>query len=430
MLLLTDLLYLLVVLVAGPFWAVRRLIRRRPMPPLGARLGFVRVRSAARERVWVHGVSVGEILASRGLVHALRERGAEVLVTSTTVLGIATAQREFGVEAVEPCPLDFSTAVRRFLARTRPTALVLMELELWPNLLALTGRAGMPVVIVNARLSPRSSRGWQRILRIAPRLLDSVQRIAVQNAAHCDRFRALGISAKRLRVCGDLKADNARSRDATAEREQWRRNLACTADEKVVVAGSTHEGEEELLLRAHAAVRQSGAAARLVLAPRHLERVGAVRRLAERYGRVVLLGDLPAAEGADIILVDIMGQLASLYAAADLAFVGGSLVPVGGHNLLEPAAVGVPIFTGPYLTTVAGMADELESAGALERARFSTAAECERIIRKCLGDASLHARAREGARLVIAAHAGALQRTQEFIGDLVPGSHKESVPNG
>lgn len=430
MLLLTDLLYLLVVLVAGPFWAVRRLIRRRPMPPLGARLGFVRVRSAARERVWVHGVSVGEILASRGLVHALRERGAEVLVTSTTVLGIATAQREFGAEAVEPCPLDFSTSVRRFLARTRPTALVLMELELWPNLLALTGRSGIPVLLVNARLSQRSQRGWKRILGFAPHLLDPLQRIAVQNAAHCERFRSLGIALDRLRVCGDLKADNARSRDATAEREQWRQRFACTTDEKVLVAGSTHEGEEELLLLAHAAVRQSGVAARLVLAPRHLERVEAVRRLAARHGRVVLLGDLPAAGGADIIIVDSMGQLSSLYAAADLAFVGGSLVPIGGHNLLEPAAVGVPFFTGPHLATVAGMAEDLEDAGVLQRARFSTAAECERIIKKCLGDASLHARAREGARLVIAAHAGALQRTLAFTGDLVLGAHKESVSNG
>ncbi len=430
MLLLTDLLYLLVVLVAGPFWAVRRIIRRRPMPPLAARLGFVRERTAVQVRVWVHGVSVGEILAARGLVRALRDRGAEVLVTSTTVLGIATAQREFGAEAVEPCPLDFSSAVRRFLARTRPTALVLMELELWPNLLALAARADIPVLLVNARLSLRSQRGWKRILGVLPRILDPVQRIAVQNVAHCERFRSLGVAADRLRVCGDLKADNAHFRDAAAEREEWRRKLGCGADERVLVAGSTHEGEEELLLRAHAAVRQSGAATRLVLAPRHLERVESVRRLAARHGRVVLLRDLPAAEGADIILVDSMGQLASLYAAADLAFVGGSLVPVGGHNLLEPAAAGVPIFTGPHLATVAGRAEELEAAGTLQRARFSSAAECERIILNCLGDASLHTRAREGARLVIAAHAGALQRTLAFTGGLVLRAHKESVPNG
>jgi 3-deoxy-D-manno-octulosonic-acid transferase len=427
MLLLIDLLYILVVLVVGPFWLVRRIIRRRPMPPLGARLGFVRRRPVGAQRTWVHGVSVGEVLAARGLIQALRAQGQDVLVTSTTVLGLATAAREYGPECVEPCPLDFSFAVRRFMDRTQPTALVLMELELWPNILTLAGRRGLPVVCVNAKLSLRSQRGWQRIQSIAPRLLEPLKRIAVQNSLYQQRFLMLGLGSERVRVCGDLKADNASFRDATAERQRWRELLQCDASEQVLVAGSTHDGEEEILLEAWDRLQRSGQRARLILAPRHLERLAHVRALAEKYGRVVLLGELPSVESSPIILVDRLGQLASLYAAADLAFVGGSLVPVGGHNLLEPAAVGVPILTGPHVATVANIADELEAAGVLQRVQLSTSPECERMIHQCLSDASLRERAQSGAREVIAAHAGALQRTLVFIGDLLTEPRKESV---
>ncbi len=425
-----DALYLLVVLVVGPFWIVRRLWRRRPMPPLSARLGWIAALPPHQRRIWVHGVSVGEVLAARGLVAALRTQGFDVLVSSTTVAGLETACQHFGTEHVRAAPLDFSGSVRRFLRRVRPQALVLMELELWPNTLLACAAAKVPVLLANGRLSERSLTGWRRVTRFWPQILDGVRVFAVQSEAHAQRFQSLGLAAERIAVCGNLKFDNAALRQREPLRSEQRARLGIPDSALVVVAGSTHAGEEEILLQAIAAARRNFADLRLILAPRHLERLPEVLAAARAGSRVGLLTRGSECRNTEVVVVDAMGALAELYAAADLAFVGGSLVPVGGHNLLEPAAFGIPILTGPHIGSVQALGDELVLEGAMCVMELSSASECEKMIHRILQQPDSGRRACAGAARVFAAHSGSLPRTMKAMAATFAALTKEPVRHG
>ena len=425
-----DAFYLALVVVVGPFWAIRRLWRRRPMPPLLARFGWIAPLPAAPSRVWVHGVSVGEVLAARGIVAALRAQGHDVLISSTTVAGLATARQHFGAEHVREGPLDFSCSVRRFLKRVRPQALVLLELELWPNTLLACSAANIPVMLANGKLSQRSLRGWRRVVRVMPKLLRPVRMFAVQSEEHAARFRSLGVAPERIQTCGNLKFDNVvlKSRDAEAARQRER--LGFPESAPVVVAGSTHAGEEEILLGAIVAARRVFPELRLVLAPRHLERLPVVLSAAAAHGRVGLLTRASECRDAVVVVVDTMGELATLYALADLAFVGGTLVPVGGHNLLEPAAFGVPIFTGPHIGNVQALGEELVHEGVMSVMTLSSVGECENMINSILQQQGSGQRARAGAARVFAAHSGSLPRTMQAMAAILPALTKESVCHG
>lgn len=427
---LLDVLYLLIVIVVGPFWLLRRRMRRRPMPPLAARLGWIAPLDLPAPRVWLHGVSVGEVLAARGLVRSLREQGFSVVVTSTTTAGLATAREQFGAACVREAPLDFSCSIARFLKRVRPQALVLLELELWPNMLLACGSRGMPVLLTNARLSERSFRGWSRLLRLVPGLLRPVRVCTTQNEDHARRFVALGMPEQRVRACGNLKFDNVTARDRGAARAERRGLWGISDSTPIVIAGSTHEGEELMLLEAFAALRRGFPELRLILAPRHAERTAGVVRLAERFGRVGLFSRAVECHDADIVVVDALGVLAELYAVADVAVVGGSLVPVGGHNLLEPAAFGVPVITGPHIATVQALAEELAAAGALRIIALPCTAECVNLLNSLLNDPDAVRRATAGAARVIASHSGSLSRTLQALSPELAALHQEPVSHG
>jgi 3-deoxy-D-manno-octulosonic-acid transferase len=300
--------------------------------------------------IWLHAVSLGEIAASAALVRALaaRYRQVPIVVTTATPTGRARALALFGARVeVRYLPYDLPASVRRFLNRIRPQIAIIVETELWPNLFGETARRGIPLVLASARLSATSVTRYRRFGALFRGLFTPNVWIAAQTRTDAERFAAIGADESRLRVVGNLKFDIDVGADTAREGLALRRRDFGVRP--VWVAGSTHDGEEQQVLAAHAHVRARHATALLLLAPRHPQRFDAVAALLTRAQLPFVRRSAGAvvAPGDSVLLVDTVGELLTLYAAADVAFVGGSLAPVGGHNLLEPAALGLPVLTGP-----------------------------------------------------------------------------------
>ena len=315
------------------------------------RLGHAPFRSE-KGTIWVHAVSVGEVQAAIPLIEQLRERhpDREILVTTTTPTGSQQLRDQLG-DSVRHCyaPYDFPFAVSRFLHAARPAVAVIMETEIWPNIFRECSRRDIPLFLANARISPSSFRGYQLIRGFLTELLRDVTVLA-QSQADADRFLALGAQAKQTTVCGNMKFDIQLPRESVDTGLQLGQQLR---GEKglVWIGASTHQGEEEHLLRAHTALQRHIPNAVLLLVPRHPERFDHVSELCRKHGFSLhrrSQGLFPD-KTCSVYLGDSMGELPLYYAASDIAFVGGSLVPTGGHNLLEPAALRRPMITGPHL---------------------------------------------------------------------------------
>ncbi|MCC8190411.1 MAG: 3-deoxy-D-manno-octulosonic acid transferase [Planctomycetes bacterium] len=335
--------------------------------------------------LWLHAVSVGEAMAARNLAARFLEENPdwELRVSTTTATGRAVAERTWGEGRVFYYPLDVSRMVARAFDSIRPTMVVLMELEIWPNFLAEAARRGVPVVVANARITERSARRLGYIPRIAANMVAAVDRWFAQTEEYAARLAALGVPADRIEVTGSIKYDAVPLAIDAGQGKYYRRLFGCgerflaEGGEALVVAGSTHPGEEAMVLSAVKTNRTGTGPLRLVLAPRHPERLDAVEREAAAFGRVVrrsrLEEPLPTEErgrcDADIILVDTMGELSRLYAAADLVFVGGTLKPHGGQNFIEPCGLARPTVVGPHLWNFREPAALLGDAGLLRVVR-------------------------------------------------------------
>jgi 3-deoxy-D-manno-octulosonic-acid transferase len=338
---------------------------------LGQRMGFDGPQPPA-ECLWVHGVSVGEVQAAAALIRALRESFPElpVVVTTVTPTGAQRARALFG-DTVLHCylPYDLPGAVRRFLDRTRPRVALIMETEIWPTLYHALGTRGIPLVMASARVSTRSVDRYRRLASLFRKTLSHGILIGAQTAADAERFRIIGAAPDRVRVTGNVKYDMEVPISAIEAGRAFRARAG--ADRPVWIAGSTHEGEEDTVLAAHAIVRERHPGALLILVPRHPQRFESVRALLRRRG--VEFASRSAGEepgpGHAVFLVDTLGELQQFYAAADVAFVAGSLVPIGGHSLLEPAVLGVPMLSGPYNHNAQDVADLFEQCGALRVVR-------------------------------------------------------------
>ena len=383
------------------------------------RLGWARSRVAPGS-IWVHAVSVGEVQAAAALVRELQARmpGVPVLLTTVTATGAARARAVFGDRvALAYLPYDLAGAVRRFLDRAQPAVAVMMETEVWPALYRELGRRGVPLVIASARLSERSMRGYARVPGLIRGALERNVTVCAQNEADAVRFRALGVPTARVQVTGNVKFDQSVPDAARARGRDWRAQHA--ASRPVWVAGSTHEGEESAALEAHRMVRARHPHALLVLAPRHPQRFAAVRELLESLGvaHAVRSERAEPGPGDAVYLLDTLGDLQAFYSAADCAFVGGSLVPVGGHSLLEPASLGLPLLSGPHVHNAPEVAALLAGVGALETVNDAAArADC---VARCFDDPE-NARARgERGRDAVAANRGAVGRVADVVVDLV-----------
>lgn len=330
-------------------------------------LGKAPRRIGDRPCLWFHAVSVGEVKLLKPILDELARRrsGWDVVVSTTTKTGLVMARRLYPDLVTFYGPLDFSWAVRRAVARVRPTLLVLVELELWPNLIWAAKRAGARTAIINGRLSVRSHKGYHRLrgpLRPTLRRLDMV---AAQTEEYADRFVSIGLPRPRVRVTGSVKYDGLQSDRNNAKTIELRRALKLSSSDIIFVAGSTMEGEEAAALEAYRAARRVHPRLRLVLVPRHPERFDRVAAWLGQQGERVLRRTRPEASagpGAQppVILVDTMGELGAVWGLADLAFVGGSLVGRrGGQNMIEPAAYGAAVMFGPHTANFRDTVEQL-----------------------------------------------------------------------
>ncbi len=359
---------LLVYLLLIPFafyWLIKGIGNRSYLDRLGQRFGFGFPQMDGC--IWLHAVSVGEVQAAVPLIHALGERfpDRKLIVTTVTPTGAARVDALFGDNVVH-CyiPFEFPDAIRRFFASVRPQAAMIMETEIWPNLYRGCGIRNIPLILVSARISPRSIAGYRRILPLIRETLSHGIIIAAQSRLDADRFLELGASAERTWVTGNIKFD-VEPDPSVAERGRILRNKLF-GHRPVWIAASTHEGEESQLLDAHRTLLESHPDLLLLLVPRHPERFSAVRDLIEKQGLSTVSRTTQRAcdRSTAVFLVDTMGEVPLFYATSDIAYVGGSLVPIGGHNLLEPAAQGLPIVTGPHLFNAPQIAEEFVALGA------------------------------------------------------------------
>lgn len=419
-------LYTLLFHLALPVAMVRLLWRARRAPAYSKRIGerfAVGLPEFQPGGIWVHAVSVGESIAAAPMIRALRARYPQLPITVTcmTPTGSERIRGLFG-DTVQHCylPYDLPWAASRFLQRLQPKLAVVMETELWPNHIHQCARRGIPVALANARLSERSARGYARFARLTGPMLAELNLIAAQTEAEAARFRQLGARDAAVQVTGsikfDLSIDPTLSRQAEALRQEW----SATA-RPVWIGASTHTGEDEILLAAHRQLLVAHPDALLILVPRHPERFGSVFELCRKQGFTTVrrsLGEPPLA-GTQVLLGDTMGELLFLFALADVAFVGGSLVPTGGHNLLEPAALGKPVLTGPHLFNFLDIAAQLRDAGALKE--VGSAPELAAGIEAFWTDPASAEQARSAGYRVLKNNQGALGRLLEGLARLLNG---------
>lgn len=413
------LLYSLLFYCAVPFVLLRLLWRSRREPlyraALAERFGFCPP-VKEEDLVWVHAVSAGETNAAAGLIERLLERGFPVLVTNMTPTGRERVETLFG-ERVHRCyaPYDMPDAVSRFLGRARPAVLVVVDTEMWPNTIHHAHRAGVGTLLVNARMSVKSARGYRLIGGLTRAMLGEFDHIAVQTPAHGERFVALGLSRDKLTVAGSVKFDATLPDDIEFRRRQLK---GLIGNHRVIVAASTHAGEEELLLDA---LRSMDDDVLMVLAPRHPHRAPEVSGLCDRRGfDLVRRSENRSCDaGTRVFLLDTMGELIYFYAIADVAFVGGSLVPTGGHNPMEPAMLGVPFVMGPHLRNIEDITAIFLEAGGM--AIVNSADDARREFNRLLEDDAARTRQVECATKVMASNRGALDRIEKLVVERIRG---------
>jgi len=320
--------------------------------------------------IWLHAVSVGEVQAVVPLLKKIIDRypDAPVLVTTMTSTGADRLKQSLGDHVTHSyLPYDLPFAVRRFLKRSKPCIGLIMETEIWPNLYHYTSQESIPLMLVNARLSNRSARSYGRFQGFTEQVLQCLDVVAAQASADAERFISLGVPPERVFMTGNVKFDISVAPSQLEEAEAMRRIWG--GNRSVWIAASTHDGEDEQVLDAFDLVKKTIPQALLVLVPRHPQRFDRVELLCEKrhFNVVRRSSGAMCSDETDVFLGDTMGELAMFYAAADVAFVGGSLVPIGGHNLLEPAAVGLPVLIGPYTHNFEYISELLLDKGAARR---------------------------------------------------------------
>ena len=401
------------------YWLGRGTLNRAYWDRVGQRFGrgFPELDGGS---FWLHAVSVGEVQASVPLVRALARRFPDMplLITTVTPTGAARVANIFG-SSVHHCYIPFETpnAVKKFFDAVQPKIALIMETEIWPNLYHECGARKIPLVLVSARISPKSVESYRKLLPLFRETLSHGIVIAAQSEADAERFRSLGARPERTRVTGNIKFDIEVPDDLVERGREFRSRYL--GERPVWVAASTHHKEEEQVLEAHRQVLEHVPDALLILVPRHPERFDSVRQLLERQGtKHVSRTSTEEVDGdSSVFLGDTMGEVPLFYAASDVAFVGGTLVPVGGHNLLEPAALALPVVTGPHLFNTQDIADMFVNIGALTRV-----ADPEQLavaVTRLLQDrATAHRLGRLG-RDVVQRNRGALDRLLSLLEPLI-----------
>lgn len=413
--------YLILVAFAAPVAAFLAWLRGVRDPNrrerLADRFGFVQA-TFDKPVIWVHAASMGEVQAGVGLVRCLVERYShhQILITTMTATGAARVRAMFGESVTHAyLPYDLPSAVKRFFDRVRPRLAVILETELWPNVLRESKRRNILVLVASARISPRTEARYRRMAGLFRAVLNEGVTIAAQTAADAQRFELLGATA--VQVVGNIKFDIDIPDTVLQAGAMWREKFGARF---VWVAGSTHEGEETAAIEAHRQLLEQHGDALLILAPRHPQRFDEVQGLLRSSGLEFAMRstNAPILAAVSIMLVDTLGELLNFYAAADLAFVGGSLVPIGGHNLLEPAALGVGVLCGPHISSTQESATLLAKASAL--IMVHSAEELAAHVMSLSSDSQGRAELGRRALVVVQENRGALARTMELIARRLP----------
>jgi len=432
-----SLLTLAVFVAVSPYFVYQAIRYKKYIGSLRQRLGFLPItfNIDAEESIWIHAVSVGEALTARALAADLKARypRLRLFLSTTTMAGQQVARRSLSsVDAVFYFPFDWTLIVRRTLRLVRPRVFVMMETEIWPNLLRECRRQGVKTVMVNGRISSRSYPRYRLVRRFFARVLADVDRFCMQSEESARRLAELGADPARITVTGSLKFDSLELPAPAAHgrpRERVLRFFRVSPSRTVIVAGSTLRGEETAVLRAFVRIKTAHPGALLVVAPRHPERFREVERLARDAGFVTAMrSELPidAEPRADVVVLDTMGELAQLYQVATAVFVGGSLVDQGGHNILEPAIFGKPIVFGGHMQNFKEIADAFVTNDAAIQVRSDQ--ELDEALLTLVTDPVRRARLGAAARALVEANRGAKTKTLEVIGDLLPpgNGHGES----
>lgn len=414
-------LYSFLLYLAMPFIFFKLLWRSRKLPAYGKRwgerLGYYPF--TLESAIWIHAVSVGETIAAIPLVKALQKKYPEetILITNMTPTGQDRVRAAFGdtVKSVY-LPYDLPGAIQRFLKSMQPKICIIMETELWPNMLRACKQKNIPVCLTNARLSQKSADGYLKIAPLTKEMLANVSRISACGQADADRFKHLGALDKQLTITGNLKFDLVLPEGLLEKADQLRAQIG--ADRFVWIAASTHEGEEEIILEAHSMLRDQDPTALLILVPRHPDRFDEIAKLCDESFNVSRRSlNEEVTKGTDVYLGDTMGEMLLLYGAADVAFVAGSLIPRGGHNILEPAALAKPVITGEHLFNFAEIANMFSSANALIKVSDAD----HLAARLCHMQKDLEERQAQGHRAQVVMHAnrGALDKQLNVISQLM-----------
>lgn len=417
-------LYTIIFYLLLPFILLRLWIKNRQIPNglqfWCERLGFG-LRPFSPGGIWVHAVSVGESLAAIPLIKLLQQRYpvTPVIVTNETKTGAERIRVELGDSVTQLYfPYDLPLVLRRFFKALQPKLLILIETELWPNLLASCQLYQVPVVLVNARLSERSAKSYRRILPLMRKMLNSINAIAAQFQADADRFIALGFPAEKMQVTGSLKFDLTLPLCLAEQAQHWRKIWG--ENRPVWIAASTHPGEEELILQAFTETRRFYPDLLLVSIPRHVDRVPQLEQLynSQTY-KTIKRSDHNQSKmsDVDIFIGDTMGELLIFYAAADLAFVGGSLVEKGGQNPLEPAAIGLPILTGPYTFNFATITEQLKQRHV--EIQVTNAKELAEQVIALLSDPERRQQMSHEAKKFVAENKGSVLKQMQLIENLL-----------
>lgn len=424
-------------LVMSPYLVYQAVRYRKYVRSLPQRLGILPAsfNFDGDESIWIHAVSVGEVLTARALLQELRTRYPRyrIFLSTTTITGHQVARNNLQyLDDVFYFPFDFGVIVRRTLRLVRPRIFIMMETELWPNLLRACRESGVRTLLVNGRISSRSYPRYQLVRPLFRHVLADVDRFCMQSDESARRIIAMGADPARVTVTGSLKFDSLERPDSVAAADRGRnrvlRYFRVAADRPVIIAASTLKGEEEPVLEAFQRVRATRPQALLIIAPRKPERFDDVERLARRAGwNVARRSELrvDADPRHDVVVLDTIGELAQLFQVATVVFVGGSLVDAGGHNILEPAVFGKPILFGPHMQNFAEIAQAFLDAAAAVQVRSGR--ELESVMLALFDDPVRRASLGAAARALVEANRGARGRSLEAIAELLQPGHPSNV---
>ena len=389
---------------------------------LGERFGRLPARDGERPCLWIHCASVGEVTLAKPLVEELRTRrpDLEFQFTTTTPAGRDLARKTWPKDRVHHFPLDLTFCVRRALRAIRPAAIVLVELEVWPNLIQIAEKRGVPVAIVNGRISHRSHRRYRRLVAYFRSIFRRISKAGMQTREYADRARELGIPGSRVHITGNLKFDARLEFDQAATSEEVRTAFGLEAEHPLLVAGSTHDPEEKILIETYRRILQTYPKLRLMIAPRHVDRTPEVRKIVEEAGfQVALRSELKDPPPNDrVLILDTVGELAQVYSAANAVFIGGTFCERGGQNMLEPAALGKPIVSGPSLDNFREIADRLVAAGAMKV--VDNPIDLGMAVGSLVKEPAMAARAGLKGKDVVESGRGALKATADLVCELLP----------